>query len=117
MILIPAVLEGFRSLKDRTLKITFETNEPTPNQLKDIGVGVQKFGFLAFNVSEEEGNLQSIMEQMPKTDLEFGKTKGQRLRGVLYKLYEQDKEGYDIFDDYYAAKMEKIILHYKRFLE
>lgn len=116
MIIIPAILDSYRSLKDRTLKITFETNEPTPDQLKDIGISVQKFGYLAFNVGEEEGQLQKIMEQIPKTDLEFGKTKGQRLRGVLYKLFEQDGEGYDVFDDYYAAKMEKIINHYKKLI-
>ena len=28
--LIPAVLESYRSLKDRTLKLSFETSEPTP---------------------------------------------------------------------------------------
>ena len=99
MIIIPAVLDSYRSLKDRTLKLSFETNEPTPDQLKDIGIGAQKFGYLAFQVGEEEGNIQKVMEQIPKTDLEFGKTKGQRLRGVLYRLFEQEKEGYDVFDD------------------
>jgi len=41
------------------------------------------------------------------------KTPGQRLRGVLYKNWEQNKEGYDTFADYYRSKMEVIITHYK----
>jgi hypothetical protein len=32
---LPAQLEGYRSLKDRTLKLSFETNELTPEQMAD----------------------------------------------------------------------------------
>jgi hypothetical protein len=117
MIIIPAILDSYRSLKDRTLKITFETNEPTPDQLKDIGLGVQKFGFLAFRVGEKEGELQSIMEQIPNVDIEFGKTKSQRLRGVLYRLWEQSNEGYEVFDDFYNNRMEKLITDIKNRLD
>lgn len=117
MIIIPAILDSYRSLKDRTLKVTFETNEPTPDQLKDIGISVQKFGFLAFRSGEKEGELQSIMEQIPKVDIEFGKTKSQRLRGALYRLWELDSKGYDVFDDFYNSHMEKLINDIKNRLD
>lgn len=112
-VLLPAILEGYRSLKDRTLKITIETNEPTPEQLTQIALSNQKFGYFAFKVGEKEGNMQKAMEDIPQTDLEFGKTKSQRLRGVLYRLWEQNKKGYEVFDDFYNYYMEKIINHYK----
>lgn len=117
MIIIPAVLESYRSLKDRTLKIIFETNEPTPNQLTEIALSTQKFGYLAFMVGEKEGELQKIMEQIPKADIEFGKSKSQRLRGVLYRFWEQDNKGYEVFDDFYNFHMEKLIIDIKKRLE
>jgi hypothetical protein len=117
MILIASILESFRSLKDRTIKITFDTNEPTPEQLTQIGMSTQKFGYLAFVVGEKEGELQKIMEDIPKQDVEFGKTKAQRLRGVLYRMWEQKNKGYEVFDDFYNFYMERIITHYKGYLD
>jgi len=117
MIIIPSILESFRSLKDRTLKIVIETNEPTSEQLTQIGLCVQQFGHFAFQVGDEQNKLQKIMQSIPSTDLEaFGKTKSQRLRGVLYVAWEQDKKGYEVFDDYYNYQMERIITHFKSHL-
>ena len=45
------------------------------------------------------------------------KSPSQRLRGVLYNLFEQDDKGFDTFDHYYEDKMEKIINHYKKFIK
>lgn len=41
------------------------------------------------------------------------KTHSQRLRAVLFLLYEQDAKGYVTFESYYADLMERIINHYK----
>jgi hypothetical protein len=117
MILIAAIQESYRSLKDGTLKIIFETQVPTPEQVTKIALSNQKFGYLAFSDSENEGELQKIMEQIPKTDLDFGKTKGQRLRGVLYKLWEQNNRSYEVFDDFYNYMMERAIEHYKKAIQ
>ena len=117
MLIIPAILETYSSKKDRTLSISFSTSEPTPDQLYEIAKSSQKFGFVAFRVGEKEGEIQSIMEQIPKVDLDFGKTKGQRLRGVVYRLWEQDNKGYDVFDDFYNYSMEKLITQIKNRLE
>ena len=116
MLLISAILESYRSLKDRTLKVSFETNEPTPDQLNEIGKANQKFGFLAFLIGEKEGEIQKIMESLPKQDIEFGKTKGQRLRGVIFRRWQENNKGYEIFDDYYNSIMESIILDQKKYL-
>jgi hypothetical protein len=42
-----------------------------------------------------------------------GKTPGQRLRAVMYRLWEQDAEGYKDSESYYIANMEQIITTYK----
>ena len=45
------------------------------------------------------------------------KTPSKRLRGVLYRNFEQDNKGYKNFEDYYRSQMETIIVHFKGKLE
>ena len=110
---IPAQLEGYRSLKDRTLKVTFETNELTPEQMANIHYSLNKVGFLAFApdpfATQELSDIDSLKVEYNDT----GKPPSQRLRGVLYRLWEQTPEGYKVFNDYYVSKMETLINHFK----
>ena len=113
MILLPATFDGFRSLKDRSVNITFNTQELTPDNFTEIGQAVNSFGFLAYKV-EPFAKTEVTMIEALKTDFEdTGKTPGERLRNVHYRLWEQDAEGYKTFHDYYQAKMEIIINHLK----
>ena len=114
MIIIPAILESFRSLKDRTYKVIFETNELTPEQLTGIGVSISKFGYIAFKEMPFGEKDKCFLDTIKVDYDDTGKTKGQRLRGVLYRCFENDPEGYDVFDDYYNHHMEKIINHFKK---
>jgi hypothetical protein len=59
--------------------------------------------------SKEE---QDIVENL-KADPDTFKTPSQRLRGILYKTYEQDNEGYKDFNTYYLSVMDRICQHYK----
>ena len=52
-----------------------------------------------------------------KTDLDTLKTPSQRLRGILYRNFEQDNKGYRDFNTYYLAEMERICEHYKNKLD
>jgi hypothetical protein len=113
MIILPAIMEGIRSLKDKTYKITFETNELTPEQFGAIGAALQTFGFLAFKKDNYKQKEKDMLESLESDYEEKGKSKAQRLRGVLYRCWEQDNKGYDVFDDHYNHFMEKIISFYK----
>lgn len=114
MILLPAIMDGYRSLKDKTLKISFTTNEIPPNQFTELAAGQSSFGYLAFKPEPFTDTEKDTLEAL-KTDFEdTGKTPGQRLRAVLYRMYEQEKEGYKTFFDYYNSKMEQLINHYKK---
>jgi len=110
---IPAGLDGYRSLKDRTLKLTFETGEMSPEQMANIHYSLNKVGYLAFS---PDPFATHELEEIEKLKVEFddtGKPPSQRLRGVLYKLWEQIPEGYSTFADFYNARMEKMINHFK----
>ena len=117
MIILPAMLESFRSLKDRTLKITFDCNELTPEQVVGVTGSLQHFGFLAFKKEEFKKNEKDVIENLKAEYEETGKTPAQRLRAVLFVNWEQKAEGYKTFEDYYRSKMETIINHYKEKLD
>ena len=117
MLLIPAILESVRSLKDRTWKVMFETNELTPEQSASINENLSQVGYLAFKRDEFKTDEIKILTDL-KADFEIEKkTPGQRLRAVLYKNWEQKREGFEDFSKYYEHKMEFIINHFKSKLE
>lgn len=117
MIIIPAILESYRSLKDKTLKITFETNEPTPEQLTGVALNIQRFGYLAFKEEMFKDKEKEMLEGLKADYEEHGKTPGQRLRAVLYRLWEKDNEGFKNSLDFYNSKMESLIEHFKTKLD
>ncbi len=117
MLIIPAQLESYRSLKDRTVKISFETAEPTPEQMADIQASLMKAGYIAFN---SDPFTDKMIEQLKaiKTDFDdTGKTPSQRIRAVLFVWWKQNTQGYEIFNDFYIHHMERIINHYKEKLD
>lgn len=117
MIILPGILESFRSLKDKTFKIVFETNELTPEQLTGIGMNINKFGYLAFKETPFKDKEREVLEQLTPDYNDTGKSPSQRLRGVLYRVWELDKEGYEDYNRYYDFHMEKIITHFKTKLD
>ncbi len=110
---LPAQLEGYRSMKDRSLKLTFETGELSPEQMANIHFALNKVGYLAY--APDPFTTQSLSE-IDNLKVEFddtGKTPGQRLRAVLYVSWQQNNEKYEVFNDFYISKMEKLITHFK----
>jgi len=114
---LPAGLEGYRSLKDSTLKLTFETGEMSPEQMANIHFSLNKVGWLAFS---PDPFATHELEEIDKMKVEFddtGKPPSQRMRAVFYRLWEQSPEGYKVFNDFYMMQMEKIITHFKNKLD
>lgn len=118
LILFPAILGGMRSRKDKTFAITFDTNELTPEQSSSIMSGLNEFGYVAFKPEQFTTDDKQLLESL-KTDAieDNSKTPSQQFRGVLYRNWEQKNEGYKLFTDYYRAKYEIIITHFKGKLE
>lgn len=77
----------------------------------------QSFGFLAFKKDEFKQTEIDVLDNLKSDYEEKGKSKSQRLRAVLYKNWEQQSKGYEVFDDYYNFMMEKLITHYKKQLD
>ena len=99
---------------DKSLKITFVTNEPTPEQVLGIASSMGQFGYCAFKVDPFKKEEQLALENLEADYEDTGKTPGQRLRGVLYVNYTYNNEGFDTFTRFYDHHLEKIIEHYKK---
>ena len=113
MLIIPAFLESYRSLKDRTLKLVYETSELSPDQISTLHTSVTKTGFLAFHTDPFSTKDLAFITDMEVDYDDPGKTPSKRLRGVLYRNWEQESEGYKTFEDFYRSKMEIILVHFK----
>lgn len=117
MIIVPAQLESYRSLKDKTIKIVFETNELTPSQVGDIQGALQSFGFVAFKNDVFKQNEKDMIDNIEVDYQETGKTSSQRLRGVLYRWFEREPQGFSSFTTFYEHHMEGLLNHFKAKLD
>jgi len=103
----------YRSMADRSIQITFETQEVTPELMMNIQNSFQKSCILAVSADNFTSDYLKELENI-KVDFEDGsKSPAQRMRGVLFRNWEQKPEGYKIFNDYYNSKMEVLINHFK----
>lgn len=117
MLVVGAILESYRSLKDKTIKLTFETQEPNAEQLMAIAKLNQTFGFLAFKEDQFKQEEKDSLESLESGYEDKGKTRSQRLRSVLFVNWKQEPKGYKTFEDYYNYQMEQLINHFKQKLD
>jgi hypothetical protein len=113
--LIPIIVEGIKTLKDGSVSLTVSTQELSPGKAGELFSLRNKICYAYFSERQIEDNEKKMVDSL---DPELkGKTPGQRLRGVLYRCWEQSNEGYKDSDSYYKAKMEQIISTYKSNLQ
>ena len=117
MLLIPAILEGYRSLKDKTFHVAFGTNELTPEQIGELHGALQNFGYLAFKSEPFLKDEVDLIDGLEVDYEDLSKRPSQRMRAVLYRLWEKDNMAYSDFNLYYKFRMEKIINHLKKQLD
>jgi len=113
MIIIPAQLDSLRTLADKTLMVTFETNELNPQDLLGLMENLHQFGYLAFKKEPFKEDEKEMMQEL-KSDFDFkGKSSSQRLRSVLYVMFQNNNEGFDSSVKHYEHWMERIITQMK----
>jgi hypothetical protein len=109
--LLPAIIENIATRKDRSIKIIIGTQEMSP---ADAGQIFTYNGQLVtvYICPAEIDNRE--LEQVDKLNPELNsKSKSRRLRDVMFVAWKQNPEGYKTFDEYYSAKYEQIIDHWK----
>jgi hypothetical protein len=114
-LLLAAQVEGVQTRRDGTLKITLGCQEMSQSKAGELITMQNKV--CAVYISQKEVISQSVMDMVDQADVDLpGKTKSQRQRAVLYRIWELDREGHKTFESYYAYKMEAHINELKEHL-
>ncbi len=114
-VLISCHIGRVQSKVDGSVSITLETPEISGGKVGELFDLRNKVAYVYVSARQIENNEKTIVDSL---DPELkGKTPGQRLRGVLFRMWEQNNEGYKDSDSHYRAKMELIIQTYKSNLQ
>lgn len=113
-LLIPAQFDGYSNRKDKTCAIRFITQEQTAQSVAQLHGLIDSFGYLYYKAESEITKAEKEELDALETDLvDNPKTQSQRLRGVLFRNWQQDPKGFSEFAAYYKWETDKIIQHYK----
>lgn len=108
MIIVPALLETISTLKDGTIKLTFETNELKPSDVGILFSYRKGLGYLAFKPETFEPDQAKLIEGLKCDDFEGNKSPSKRLRDILFRLWQENNRGYDDFNLYYQYRMNDL---------
>lgn len=108
-IAIEAVLpdNGIKTLSDKGLRITFDTNEPNEEQFSAIFRMKGNFGKLVFAPEEYTVKTEDI-EVKGKNDTKPEKSPSQKLRAKMYRYYENNYTDMSKFQEWYEKTLETI---------
>jgi hypothetical protein len=111
---LPVTMDTANRRRDRSVSLRFTTNLEVPTEaFAELDRHVNQSGWLLF-----KENAFDLID-VPKEDApaEFQKKPSVRLRGVLYRVWEQTTDQTEDFDSvWYPRKMEQIIDRFKEFL-
>ena len=108
---VPATIASIATRVDKTIKITVDTQELSPEQNATLFSLHQKTGWLLFK--ENVIQVSDVPKEVAPVDSKEVKTPGQRLRATLFVYWKQKAIGGD-FDRWYKAWMEGKIEEIKR---
>lgn len=115
-ILLAAVVENVSTRRDGTIKITLGCQEMNQGKAGELFTMQNKI--VALYMSQKETIPQRVLDMVDQSDVDMpGKTKSQRQRAVLYRIWEIEKQGHKTFESFYAWHMEQQIKTLKDTLE
>ena len=119
-------VDNIRTLADNSLRVSLGTPELSPETVGNLYSILKQPGFVVLS-TQPISQKQIDAVEAASIDMEFDtKTPAQRMRGVLYRLWEQtspkekNEEGntqYVEFELFYTRKMIEIINHLKSKLD
>jgi len=108
-ILKAAVFDRYTTRKDGSVSLVFETGEVSGPDVAALHVLRNSVGVVAFHRKESLSARE--IKEIETIDAEIeSKSKSERLRNVLYVLFQQHPDGYTDFKQFYADRMEKLIM-------
>lgn len=106
-------LEKISSRRDSTLKIEIGTQEMGGDKKAEVGeLHSMQNRLIKVYISDDNIISNEIKEALDEADVFGEKTPSQRLRHVLYRLWEHEGSE-ESFNDFYVDRMEKLINNIK----
>lgn len=108
-----AQLDGYQRRKDKSVSLRFVTQELTSLEVQNIDTLLDTYGILYFR-GEETMNKDEV-EELDAVELDLydkPKTQSQRLRNVLFKVWQVKGKGED-FKEFYKTETNRMITYYK----
>lgn len=116
-IVIQSTIESVQTRKDKTLKITIGSQELNAEQMAELMSFNQSLAYTYISpksiTEAEKEAIDAVEVETPKQS----KSQSQRLRSVLFKIWETTRTGIDDKNKHYEQEMERIIEHYKSKIE
>jgi hypothetical protein len=116
IITTPAILNGFRTLLDGTMRLTVDLNELESDKLAQLLSMLNEYGLFSFvnnsTLSDEEKEYLASLDEATKED-DKSKSQSKRLRNVLFLVHKESGGDQSSFEEYYKNETERIINHYK----
>lgn len=108
--LIPAIISKLTTMADKGIRAQVDTQELTPEAGSQLFALKDKYGFFIFVEGEVAPDNIEVPEYVP--DFKNEKSPSQRLRAVLFRLWEQQGKP-NSSEQFYREQMDRIIQHYK----
>lgn len=114
---VPAIIGKIETMGGNSLRLKVDTQEGlSSEEIKRLFDLREKLGYFTFNIEIIEAQDIINLPKLDSSNYESGKTPGQRLRAVMFRIWEQKgKQG--TFNDYYNNCMEVLVNTYKNKLE
>lgn len=114
-ILLAAIVENVATRRDGTIKLTLGTQEVNQGKAGELFTMQNKI--IALYMSIKETIPQAVLDMADSVDVDLpGKSKSQRQRACLFRIWELDKQGHKTFESFYSWWMEKNINDLKEHL-
>ena len=106
MFKVPSTIKKVATMTDRGLRLTVDTNELDPKDQAELFSLKDKFGWFLFKETKFE---ESDVLDLPDIKPEFkgDKTPSQRMRGIIYVIWEK-LGSQKTFEEFYKSKVEEI---------
>lgn len=109
MIVLKAQADGIATRKDRTIKITFSTQElkgKDAAKLLDLQNKMVTLGIAENEISPSE--IKLLQEaKLSIDDVPNGKSRSQRMRNALFRYWQSHDTGFENPEDHYNDYMDK----------
>ena len=107
VVIYGGIIEGVSLRKDKSLKIMIGANEVLPDIMGDIMSLGGSFVYTAHKIEPFVNAELDAIKQLKYAGKPIDKSPAEKMRDLLFRLWQKQGCGFQSFDDYYLFTMQK----------